>query len=112
MQIVLLLVTKAEYVQSIFLHATVMISSFTPCLMINMTKAGEECLFIKTSLLERIKIGDTLSISEQVRIPIFSSADTTIARFQSSDIALHVIVRSGKPRYVIATRQSWSQTPT
>src|SRR5260370_1193078 len=112
MQITLWLPTKTENIESITLNATMMISSFTPYLMINTTKTGEECMFIKTCLLERIKIGHTLSISEQVRIPIFSSTDTTISCFQPSDIALHLIVCSWKPRYVIATYQPWSQTPT
>jgi hypothetical protein len=63
MQIALLFVTKAENVQLIPLNATMIFSSVTPGLMIDMTKTGEECMFIKTSLLERIEIGDTLSIS-------------------------------------------------
>src|SRR5438045_4438587 len=112
MQIALLLVAKAEDVESIRLNAPMMISRVTPCSMVNMTQTGEECIFVKTSLLERIKIGDTLPIAEQVRIPIFSSTDTTISRFQSSNIALHLIVRPWQPSYVIATNQSWSQTQT
>jgi hypothetical protein len=63
MQIAILCVTKAENVQPIDLNAPMVFSSFTPCLMINLAKTGEECIFIKTGLLERIKIGDTLTIS-------------------------------------------------
>jgi hypothetical protein len=105
-------VAKAEDVESIRLNAPMLIASVTPGSMVNMTQTGEKRMFIKTPLLESIKIGDTVPIAEQVRIPIFSSTDPTISRFQSSNRALHLIVGPWQSRYVIAANQSWSQTQT
>ena len=84
-------------------------SEDTPASPIQPSDVVLELLMMGRILLPPGSIGDGAAVAQEITIPVLAPTHAAILCLQSTNAALHVVVRAWEPLPVIALHQVWTQ---
>src|SRR6266852_6859168 len=101
----LALVTEAKARELLVLGDGGLATQFAPASMIEPGGLRDELLSPGRILLPPLVVGRRAPVAQQIGIPVLAATDAAVARLESTNAALHVVVCPGKVLPVIALHQ-------
>jgi hypothetical protein len=106
------LVTEAKARELLVLGDGGLATQFSPASTIEPGGLRDELLPLGRILLPPLVVGRRAPVAQQIGIPVLAAADAAVARLESTNAALHVVVCPGKVLPVIALHQVRPQVGT
>jgi hypothetical protein len=84
-------------------------SQLAPLRTVKLASVLLQLLLMSHILFPLRRVGHVPPVAQQIRIPVLAPADAAIRRFEATNAALQVVIRTRKILPVIALHQVWTQ---